>query len=98
MQVTCPDRHGLLADVVRALRELPLEITTAAVTTRRDGVVHDVFQVRGQGRAGRCAQGCLPAGPGPFLACQQQRVHRNVPPRSCFLPPALAAELLWDML
>ena len=44
-QVTCPDRHGLLADVVRALRELPLEITTAAITTRRDNVVYDVFQV-----------------------------------------------------
>lgn len=45
VQVTCPDRHGLLADVVRALRELPLEITTAAITTRRDHVVYDVFQV-----------------------------------------------------
>lgn len=44
--MTCPDRHGLLADVVRALRELPLEITTAAITTRRDSYVHDVFQAR----------------------------------------------------
>lgn len=46
LQVTCPDRHGLLADVVRALRELPLEITAAAITTRRDHIVHDVFQAR----------------------------------------------------
>ncbi|KAL4434346.1 hypothetical protein ABPG75_000787 [Micractinium tetrahymenae] len=46
VKVTCPDRHGLLADLVRALKELPLEITTAAITTRRDNrVVYDVFQV-----------------------------------------------------
>lgn len=50
-QVTCPDRHGLLSDVVRALRELPLEITTAAITTRRDHVVYDVFQVGWHGVA-----------------------------------------------
>lgn len=52
-QVTCPDRHGLLADVVRALKELPLEITTAAITTRRDHVVYDVFQARRGRQAGR---------------------------------------------
>jgi len=98
MQVTCPDRHGLLADIVRALKvrfcavwvsmllafwscawlhsepqaglalpfkpcllvrrlaapsfppnpqslqELPLEITTAAITTRRDHICVDTFQ------------------------------------------------------
>ena len=53
-QVTCPDRHGLLADVVRALRELPLEITTAAITTRRDAWVHDVFQARVESGLARC--------------------------------------------
>lgn len=45
VKITCPDRHGLLADVMRALRELPLEVTTAAITTRRDHIVYDVFQV-----------------------------------------------------
>ncbi|PRW58868.1 Transcription factor ABORTED MICROSPORES [Chlorella sorokiniana] len=45
VKVTCPDRHGLLADIVRALKELPLEITTAAITTRRDHTCVDTFQV-----------------------------------------------------
>ena len=46
VRVHAHDRHGLLADIVRALKALPLEITTAAVTTTRDGGVYDVFQVR----------------------------------------------------
>ncbi|KDD72046.1 hypothetical protein H632_c3955p0, partial [Helicosporidium sp. ATCC 50920] len=45
VKVTCRDRHGLLSDIVRALKALPLEITTAAVTTTRDGNVSDMFQV-----------------------------------------------------
>ena len=43
--MTAPDRHGLLADLVKALKELPLEVVTAAITTRSDHICYDVFQV-----------------------------------------------------
>ncbi|KAK2080073.1 hypothetical protein QBZ16_002469 [Prototheca wickerhamii] len=46
VKVHCKDRAGLLADMVRALKQLPLEISSAAVTTTRHGMVSDVFQVR----------------------------------------------------
>ncbi|RMZ57043.1 hypothetical protein APUTEX25_002275 [Auxenochlorella protothecoides] len=46
VKVHCKDRAGLLADIVRALKTMPLEITSAAVTTTRHGMVCDVFQVR----------------------------------------------------
>lgn len=44
-QVKCRDRRGLLSDIVNALRLLPLEIRTAAITTN-DGMVRNVFEVR----------------------------------------------------
>lgn len=44
--VSCPDRRGLLADIVRTVRGLSLEISTASITTTRDGGVVDVFQCR----------------------------------------------------
>eukprot|EP00887_Chlorella_sp_A99_P001050 scaffold14.g1050.t1 len=45
VRVHAHDRHGLLADILRALKGMPLEITTAAVTTTREGGVYDVFQL-----------------------------------------------------
>jgi Helix-loop-helix DNA-binding domain len=45
VKVHCRDRHGLLADIVRTLKAIPLEITTAAITTTAAGSVYDVFQV-----------------------------------------------------
>lgn len=46
IQVNCEDRRGLLLDVVLALKALPLQIMTAAITTTKDGNVYDVFQVQ----------------------------------------------------
>lgn len=46
VQVKCRDRKGLLFDIIRALKLLPLEIRTAAVTTTGDGTVRDVFEVK----------------------------------------------------
>lgn len=46
VQVKCKDRRGLLSDIINALKLLPLEIRTAAVTTTQSGIVHDVFEVR----------------------------------------------------
>ncbi|GAB4813682.1 hypothetical protein N2152v2_000728 [Parachlorella kessleri] len=43
--ISCKDRHGLLADLVRALKAVPVEIVTAAITTTPEGGVYDVFQV-----------------------------------------------------
>ena len=45
VQIKCRDRKGLLSDIITALRHLPLEIRTAAVTTTPDGRVVDVFEV-----------------------------------------------------
>lgn len=45
MQVNCKDRKGLLSDVVSALKAFPVVICTAAITTTKDGKVHDVFEV-----------------------------------------------------
>lgn len=45
VKVHCKDRHGLLSDIVRTLKAIPLEITTAAITTTATGNVYDVFQV-----------------------------------------------------
>ncbi|KAG2432711.1 hypothetical protein HYH02_006694 [Chlamydomonas schloesseri] len=45
VQVKCRDRKGLLSDIINALRQLPLEIRTAAVTTT-NGTVRDVFEVK----------------------------------------------------
>ena len=45
VKVHCKDRHGLLSDIVRTLKAIPLEITTAAITTTSAGNVYDVFQV-----------------------------------------------------
>jgi hypothetical protein len=45
VKIHCRDRLGLLADIVRTLRSIPLEITTAAITTTAAGNVYDVFQV-----------------------------------------------------
>ena len=46
MQVKCPDRRGLLSDIINALKTLPVEISTAAVVTSGDGMVRDVFEIR----------------------------------------------------
>lgn len=35
LQVSCKDRHGLLSDIVKALKSAPVEIVTAAVTTTK---------------------------------------------------------------
>ncbi|MEW5299274.1 MAG: hypothetical protein WDW36_002306 [Sanguina aurantia] len=45
VQVKCRDRRGLLSDIINALRLLPLEIRTAAITTTGDGTVRDVFEI-----------------------------------------------------
>ncbi|KAK9833672.1 hypothetical protein WJX74_002354 [Apatococcus lobatus] len=47
VKVHCADRRGLLADIIAALKSMPLEITTAAVTTNA-GYVHNVFQVHAE--------------------------------------------------
>eukprot|EP00201_Polytomella_parva_P020487 CAMPEP_0175042430 /NCGR_PEP_ID=MMETSP0052_2-20121109/2566_1 /TAXON_ID=51329 ORGANISM="Polytomella parva, Strain SAG 63-3" /NCGR_SAMPLE_ID=MMETSP0052_2 /ASSEMBLY_ACC=CAM_ASM_000194 /LENGTH=270 /DNA_ID=CAMNT_0016305255 /DNA_START=470 /DNA_END=1282 /DNA_ORIENTATION=- len=46
VQVKCRDRKGLLSDIINALKMLPIEIRTAAVTTTGDGTVRDVFEIR----------------------------------------------------
>jgi len=45
VKVNCKDRKGLLSDVVSALKAFPIVISTAAITTTKDGKVHDVFEV-----------------------------------------------------
>lgn len=45
VKVNCKDRKGLLSDVVSALKAFPVVICTAAITTTKDGNVHDVFEV-----------------------------------------------------
>lgn len=45
VKVNCKDRKGLLSDVVSALKTFPVVISTAAITTTKDGTVHDVFEV-----------------------------------------------------
>lgn len=50
VKVHCRDRHGLLSDIVRTLKAIPLEITSAAITTTTNpgsdvAYVYDVFQV-----------------------------------------------------
>eukprot|EP01025_Chloroclados_australasicus_P031955 TRINITY_DN3235_c0_g1_i4.p1 TRINITY_DN3235_c0_g1~~TRINITY_DN3235_c0_g1_i4.p1 ORF type:complete len:464 (-),score=40.59 TRINITY_DN3235_c0_g1_i4:469-1737(-) len=46
VKVCCNDRRGLLCDIIDALRSLPLEIKTAAVTTDNSSIVNDVFEIR----------------------------------------------------
>lgn len=46
VRVSCLDRRGLLADIVRTVRGLSLEIVTASISTTKDGGVLDVFQCR----------------------------------------------------
>lgn len=46
VKVNCKDRRGLLGDIIMALKAMPLEITTAAITTTHEGNVYDVFQVK----------------------------------------------------
>lgn len=46
VKVNCRDRKGLLGDLVTALKSFPLVICTAAITTTKDGKVHDVFEVK----------------------------------------------------
>mmetsp|Transcript_15304 Transcript_15304/g.33131 ORF Transcript_15304/g.33131 Transcript_15304/m.33131 type:complete len:426 (-) Transcript_15304:2512-3789(-) len=45
VQVKCRDRRGLLSDIINALKLLPVEIRTAAVTTNGNGMVRDVFEI-----------------------------------------------------
>jgi UTP:GlnB (protein PII) uridylyltransferase len=59
VKVNCHDRKGLLSDVVVALKALPLVISTAAITTTKDGKVHDVFEVSAHGASGGSAWGLL---------------------------------------
>lgn len=65
VKVSCRDRKGLLSDVVATLKALPVAISTAAVTTTRDGCVHDVFEVRAS-----LAAGCSCAAPTAQQVCQ----------------------------
>lgn len=53
IKVSCYDRRGLLADILHALRGLPLEITRAAITTTPDGTVTDIFEMRQLNESGR---------------------------------------------
>ena len=59
--MNCRDRRGLLSDVITALKSIPLEITTAAVTTTADGYVYDVFQVNFQHLLACCGWQCSPS-------------------------------------
>jgi hypothetical protein len=52
VKVNCKDRKGLLSDVVSALKALPVVISTAAITTTKDGKVHDVFEVSAHSAVG----------------------------------------------
>lgn len=56
--MNCRDRRGLLSDVITALKSIPLEITTAAVTTTADGYVYDVFQVSSHHLLACCGWQC----------------------------------------
>jgi hypothetical protein len=46
VRVTCVDRRGLLADILNALRAMPLEVVRAAITTSADGHAIDCFELR----------------------------------------------------
>ncbi len=46
VRVSCADRRGLLADILNALRAMPLEVVRAAITTSTEGYVNDVFELR----------------------------------------------------
>ena len=46
LRVTCVDRRGLLADILNALRAMPLEVVRAAITTSADGHASDCFELR----------------------------------------------------
>ncbi len=56
VRVACVDRRGLLADILNALRAMPLEVVRAAITTSPDGNVNDVFELRGAPDAVRPAE------------------------------------------
>ena len=53
VRVSCVDRRGLLADILNALRAMPLEVVRAAITTSADGTVNDCFELRLAGAIGR---------------------------------------------
>lgn len=46
VRVSTMDRRGLLADILNALRAMPLEVVRAAITTSADGRVSDCFELR----------------------------------------------------
>ena len=46
VRVKCVDRRGLLADILNALRAMPLEVVRAAITTSADGHANDCFELR----------------------------------------------------
>lgn len=53
IKVTCEDRRGLLADILRSLQPLPLEISRAAITTSHEtGMVTDIFEMKPDPAAG----------------------------------------------
>ena len=57
LRVTCVDRRGLLADILNALRAMPLEVVRAAITTSADGHANDCFELRlAPGADGRTAE------------------------------------------
>jgi hypothetical protein len=55
VRVACADRRGLLADILNALRQMPLEVVRAAITTSKEGYVNDVFELRCAPDAGGAA-------------------------------------------
>ena len=56
VQVCCPDRRGLLGDVMASFRGLALSVVRAAVTTTPDGFAHDVFEVKHSDASGGAAE------------------------------------------
>ena len=55
VRVACADRRGLLADILNALRAMPVEVVRAAITTSSEGFVNDVFELRCAHDAGGAA-------------------------------------------
>jgi hypothetical protein len=55
VRVACADRRGLLSDILNALRQMPLEVVRAAITTSKEGYVNDVFELRCAADAGGAA-------------------------------------------
>lgn len=76
MKIGCPDRRGLLADVLNGMRRLELAVVRAAVTTTQDGYAHDVFECR------RAAEGVEPLDASAIRAefARELQTTRALPP------------------